>query len=232
MRKVYSLGREEKWNWRRRPCYIQRNIPLPFPLSQGKASLFIISSLYSHSPLSACDRRKSTDWVPFPFRTEESSADRILFIIHFTLSHSPVGKKCTSRSSCFQSSLRSMQGSSWWWTRPPSHIRSSCQSEWTGWRSDSHTWRKSRWGRRRRDRWRIGDWGIGRGWWTWWSCSWRVEHHRQSPQERGRGNQNRRHGRSGRKWIEWNAPEWRRLFFMLIHNSHSQQSGCEHYRTS
>ena len=29
-----------------------------------------------------------------------------------------------------------------------------------------------------------------------------VLYHRQSPQERGRENQSRRHGRSGRKWIE------------------------------
>ena len=124
-----------------------------------------------------------------------------------------------------------MQGNSWWWTRPPSHTRSSCQSEWTGWRSDSHTWRKTRWGRRRRGRWRIGGWGIGRDRWTWWSCSWRVEHHRQSPPERGRGNQNRRRERSGRKWIGWTAPVCRHLFFRLIHNSYSQHTVCERYQT-
>ena len=114
MREIYSSNREEKWNWRRRPCYIQRSIPFPFPLSPDKASLFIISSLHSHSPLSACDSHRNTHWVPFPFRTEESSADRILFIIHFTHSHSPIGKKWTSHSSCSQSPLRSMQGSSRW----------------------------------------------------------------------------------------------------------------------
>ena len=163
MREVYSSSGEEKRNWRMRPCYIHWSILLLFPLSLEKPSLFIISSLCSHSPLSACDSRRNTHWVPFPFQTEESSADRILLINHFPFPHFPVGKKCTSHNSCSQSPLRSMQDSLWWWTRPPSHTRSSCQSEWTGWRSDSHTWRKTRWGRRRRDRWRIGGWGIGRG---------------------------------------------------------------------
>lgn len=114
MREVYSSSGEEKRNWRMRPCYIHWSILLLFPLSLEKPSLFIISSLCSHSPLSARDRHRNTHYIPFPFQTEESSVDRILFIIHFTLSHSPVGKTCTSHNSCFQSPSRSMQGSSWW----------------------------------------------------------------------------------------------------------------------
>ena len=99
MREIYSSSGEEKRNWRRRPCYIQRSILFPFPPSQEKADLFIISSLHSHSPLSARDRHRSTDCIPFPFQTEESSADRILTVTYGTHTHSPVGRMWTSHSS-------------------------------------------------------------------------------------------------------------------------------------